>query len=137
MNWTDENIERLRAMWKQGLACSAIGRALGCTRNAVIGKVDRLNLPARVIPCRVIRFASKAKPLPKEPPKQGSVSLLALESGMCRYPIGDPKDAAFGFCGCSQKEGSPYCAEHSAIAFTGIPDRRVLMLERNTMREAA
>lgn len=47
MNWTDENIERLRAMWKQGLACSAIGRVLGCTRNAVIGKAHRLNLEER------------------------------------------------------------------------------------------
>lgn len=47
--WTDERTEILRGLWKRGLSCSEIARALGagCTRNAVIGKVHRMKLPGR------------------------------------------------------------------------------------------
>lgn len=43
--WTDERVERLKAMWAEGKSASVIAAALGgVTRNAVCGKVDRLNL---------------------------------------------------------------------------------------------
>lgn len=46
--WTDERIERLRALWTEGQSASQIAKALGgVTRNAVIGKVNRLGLPGR------------------------------------------------------------------------------------------
>lgn len=42
--WTEERIERLRAMVKDGLSGRQIATALGVTRNAVIGKASRLKL---------------------------------------------------------------------------------------------
>jgi GcrA cell cycle regulator len=48
MNWTDERVERLTKLWADGLSASQIAALLGgVTRNAVIGKVHRLNLPGR------------------------------------------------------------------------------------------
>ena len=40
--WTDERVEELKCLLKEGLSCSQIGRKLGCTRNAVIGKAHRI-----------------------------------------------------------------------------------------------
>lgn len=49
MSWTDERIERLKKLWADGLSASQIAGELGgVTRNAVIGKVHRLQLSGRV-----------------------------------------------------------------------------------------
>ncbi len=55
MDWTDERVAELRALWDEGLSVSQIGKRLGITKNAVTGKVDRLrnsgvNIPARPSP---------------------------------------------------------------------------------------
>ncbi|MES2435756.1 MAG: GcrA family cell cycle regulator [Pseudomonadota bacterium] len=42
--WTDEKVEELKSMWSVGVSASEIGKLLGFTRNAVIGKVHRLGL---------------------------------------------------------------------------------------------
>ena len=48
MNWTDERVEKLKRLWAEGLSASQIAAQLGgVSRNAVIGKVHRLNLPGR------------------------------------------------------------------------------------------
>ena len=48
MNWTDERVEMLKKLWADGLSASQIAAQLGgVSRNAVIGKVHRLNLPGR------------------------------------------------------------------------------------------
>jgi GcrA cell cycle regulator len=48
MNWTDERVERLKKLWAEGLSASQIAAQLGgVSRNAVIGKVHRLELPGR------------------------------------------------------------------------------------------
>ena len=67
MSWTEERIERLKAMWTEGATASQIADELGgVSRNAVIGKAHRLGLEARPSPVkpggrairRWIRFAS-------------------------------------------------------------------------------
>ena len=35
----------------------------------------------------------------------------------CLWPIGDPGDAGFGFCGQDTAPGRPYCADHCAVAY--------------------
>ncbi len=52
MEWTEETIERLRALWAEGLSTAEIGRRMGISKNAVVGKAHRLNLPARPSPIR-------------------------------------------------------------------------------------
>jgi GcrA cell cycle regulator len=56
--------------------------------------------------------------------KDGKVlSILELNERMCRWPVGDPKEAGFGYCGSVSVTGHPYCAEHVAIAFQA-PNRK-------------
>jgi GcrA cell cycle regulator len=49
MIWTEARIESLAQMWAAGHSATLISRALGegITRNAVVGKVQRLGLPTR------------------------------------------------------------------------------------------
>lgn len=43
--------------------------------------------------------------------------LTDLDNHTCRWPLGDPKDENFHFCGKKVKIGQTYCDEHSAIAY--------------------
>ncbi len=45
--WTDERIELLKQHFEAGLSCREIAADIGVSRNAVIGKLSRLNLDAR------------------------------------------------------------------------------------------
>ncbi|MCF3641967.1 GcrA family cell cycle regulator [Rhizobium sp. TRM95111] len=69
MNWTDERVEKLKKLWAEGLSASQIAAQLGgVSRNAVIGKVHRLNLPGRAksggvpSPARPKRPVTTARP---------------------------------------------------------------------------
>jgi GcrA cell cycle regulator len=52
MDWSVEAIERLRALWAEGHSTAEIGRRMGISKNAVVGKAHRLSLPARPSPIR-------------------------------------------------------------------------------------
>jgi GcrA cell cycle regulator len=52
MEWSDEIISHLRALWAEGHSTAEIGRRLGVTKNAIVGKAHRLDLPARPSPIR-------------------------------------------------------------------------------------
>jgi GcrA cell cycle regulator len=52
MEWNDDTIGRLRALWAEGLSTAEIGRRMGVSKNAVVGKAHRLNLAARPSPIR-------------------------------------------------------------------------------------
>ncbi|MGE0415253.1 MAG: GcrA family cell cycle regulator [Acetobacteraceae bacterium] len=52
MEWTEETITRLRALWAEGHSTAEIGRRLGVSKNAIVGKAHRLDLPARPSPIR-------------------------------------------------------------------------------------
>ena len=53
MSWTEERIERLKALWTKGITASQIADELGgVSRNAVIGKAHRLGLQARPSPVK-------------------------------------------------------------------------------------
>ncbi|MAI90155.1 GcrA family cell cycle regulator [Ponticaulis sp.] len=43
-------------------------------------------------------------------------SVLNIRESMCKWPIGDPMDKDFAFCGRAAS-GGPYCAEHAKVAF--------------------
>jgi GcrA cell cycle regulator len=111
--WTPERIAALIALWNEELSTSEIGRRLGITKNAVIGKVHRLGLPRR-------RPSVLTEPEPAQ-----VIKLDALRSGMCSWPLGDPEKEGFHFCGEQAVSGKPYCTKHCAVAYirTG-KDRR-------------
>lgn len=158
MSWTDERINTLKKMWKEGKSAAEIAKVLGkgVTRNAVIGKAHRMGLSGRPSPIKkpvapkketVVRakekisatptkpLAKKAAPAPVKNPlltKEaeeikkmdreavqigGGVALIDLSERMCKWPIGDPRDDDFSFCGRTIRPGTPYCPEHAAMAY--------------------
>ena len=44
MPWDDVNVARLRELWDQGLPTAQIGKLIGFTKNAVVGKAHRIGL---------------------------------------------------------------------------------------------
>jgi GcrA cell cycle regulator len=52
------------------------------------------------------------------------ISLLELTERTCKWPIGDPTDPNFHFCGHQAAPGRPYCAAHCAIAYQPMSSRR-------------
>jgi GcrA cell cycle regulator len=52
MDWTDDVISRLKALWAEGHSTAEIGRRMGVSKNAVVGKAHRLTLDARPSPIR-------------------------------------------------------------------------------------
>lgn len=130
-----ERVTRLKKLWtEEGRSGSEIASILGgTTRNAVLAKLDRLGLLTRtnssVSPTRVstrrppkprrfvpaMSVAVEAMPMPAERfdvPPERRVKLIDLESHHCRWPLGDPKDADFGFCGARKHPASMYCEPH-------------------------
>ncbi len=142
MGWTEERVEQLRTLWTEGLSASQIARVLGgVTRNAVIGKVHRLGLAGRASPSRSERprlpttpkVQVRSAPTPPAPVVEedpvilddGSfATVLTINDRMCRWPIGDPSENEFHFCGRKPKNGSPYCDAHARKAYQPQQSRR-------------
>ncbi|APH58099.1 Hypothetical protein GbCGDNIH6_2262 [Granulibacter bethesdensis] len=236
MEWSDEAITLLRAFWDEGLSTAEIGRRMGISKNAVVGKAHRLNLAARPSPIRRDGVASRPSPgsrrssavtlpsmadpsigdesaaiaalsMPEKTvavaadevvsaveaasvpvelvasspvsaalveqapePAEGSVPVVAagniakedkvlpsvqpaavatsssppasrptpraiskvasqaFPSGgrlvSCCWPIGEPGTKEFRFCDAPAMAGKPYCAEHAALAYVKVRDRR-------------
>lgn len=152
MDWTAEAIERLRALWAEGHSTAEIGRRMGISKNAVVGKAHRLNLPARPSPirreavggpearqqaARPVRPAGVA-PRTTLPPSPVVVAVAPpaaappvvrhfprLSSAKsCCWPIGEPGQAGFRFCTSVAIVGKPYCPEHASVAYVKARDRR-------------
>ncbi len=143
--WTAERVEQLKGCVDAGLTCSQIAAEIGVTRNAVIGKLNRLGLsrprgvrasaPAAKRAAdrngrgNVTRLFSQHRilmRLPPEPQERTAVvsihggrgcSLLDLSPGNCRWPISEPGAQDFCFCGNQQVEGLPYCVGHARMAY--------------------
>lgn len=186
MDWTAEAIERLRALWAEGHSTAEIGRRMGVSKNAVVGKAHRLQLPARpspirrdaplarpatagrrptLPPLRVVAaahgapeqaaavapaMAPRAEPRRAEPrgpdarmlesrpaeapalasalaaPKPGNIlrPFARATARTCCWPIGEPGTAGFRFCSGEAMTSKPYCAEHAAVAYVRVKDRR-------------
>ncbi len=65
-----------------------------------------------------------AKPSPRPTRPSDLIGVLGLGPNMCKWPIGDPGDADFGFCGSHCGSAAVYCEEHAAIAFQPAQSRK-------------
>lgn len=71
----------------------------------------------------------EAKPSPApvaelSAPQSNRATILTLTEHMCKWPVGDPTDSDFHFCGARSETDSPYCSYHSQIAYQPVSDRR-------------
>ena len=124
----------------------------GVTKNAVIGKARRLGLAIRSNPqCRehlpkrgpkthVIagRITQNVTPrvriaptFPADPvvihediyvAPENRKGVLALTEADCKWPIGDPREADFHFCGGPRVPGLPYCEGHCKRAYQTVQE---------------
>ncbi|MCK5285007.1 MAG: gcrA cell cycle regulator family protein [Alphaproteobacteria bacterium] len=138
MSWTDDRVALLKKLWGEGKTAAEIAKELGgVTRNAVIGKAHRLKLSNRVSPIQ-----QNKKPVPKPPEKKPeipviqnnkkkkTIPLIDLKGGECRWPLGDPREENFGFCGEQALAGLPYCAEHAKLAYQAATRNRILQAQK-------
>lgn len=121
MEWTEERVARLTELWTAGYSARQIAEQLGgVTRNAVIGKANRLGLSK---PTKSSITRRRKREEDKSPPEEiivgpeGGVSILTLTTATCRWPIGHPGEDNFFFCGARTKPGQPYCEAHSRLAY--------------------
>jgi GcrA cell cycle regulator len=52
------------------------------------------------------------------------LDLMSLTERTCKWPIGDPTEESFHFCGLPSVAGKPYCEHHVAVAFQPMSARR-------------
>lgn len=121
-DWNEKNTEILIKMWKDGHSARDIAEKLGgITRNAVIGKANRLNLSKKTTPVKAVS---------KIPTNTQSVEALDIGKNnkkerlgqCCQWPSGHPGTAEFSFCLKPVFEPSVYCLEHLKLAYKNIKD---------------
>ena len=57
-------------------------------------------------------------------PKAERKSILQLTEFTCKWPVGDPTQEDFYFCGRRSETGMPYCDHHARVAYQPAQDRR-------------
>jgi GcrA cell cycle regulator len=105
--WTQERIDALAQLWVQGLSTAEIGRRLGVTKNAVVGKAHRLSLAPRPSP---VKYTG-------QPRRRPAMKVVETPGPTCSWPHGHPGEKGFHFCGARTSGGKPYCTEHAALAY--------------------
>lgn len=133
--WTQDRTNLCVKLWKDGATASQIAARLGgVTRNAVLGKLNRMGIERPTGKPKIRNSTHLPKtPQPKKIPKmprQLHPSLARWDVGPepvavdackgidglkerdCRWPIGDPKQSGFHFCGHRRVPGSAYCEHH-------------------------
>jgi GcrA cell cycle regulator len=140
MPWNDDNVTRLKDLWDQGLPTAQIGKLLGFTKNAVVGKAHRIGLERRPSPIRRTavkpdRKKARSPVIPKLnfetqeiqnkiytpqintfQPTVKNVFAANAKRG-CEWPEGHPDEPEFHFCHKERFEDKPYCLDHCAIAY--------------------
>jgi GcrA cell cycle regulator len=101
MTWTPGRVELLSQLFEEGLPTSEIGRRMGLTKNAVIGRLYRSTMTRR----------------DAEPKLSRQRNFFEFIGSGCLWPQGHPDDGNFHFCGARPLPGKPYCADHAAIAY--------------------
>lgn len=143
--WTDEQLDTLRQLSSVGLSAAEIAAVLGVTRNAVIGKRNRLGLstarPASKRKAGLRQTQAKpepaAKPKPTEPRSgKGTMGVSAAQKSLvrprevtsgvilsekprsaCAWILGDPAgDPDPMCCGAATVDGT-WCADHRARVY--------------------
>jgi len=128
-NDLDNEIQRL---WGEKLSASQIGSILCLTRNAVIGRVNRMrkkgvDVEARAFPKTAVARIPVAMPveeeLDAEPESQVGIPFESLTLKTCKFVIDGDHPRYFRFCGEPVTTKS-YCKTHHALCYVKVIPRR-------------
>ncbi len=127
---------KLRERWEAGAPCAQIGRELGVSSHAVIGRAHRIGLPQHVSatgrphPLGNLPPKPRNKPCPRRLPvnaatlpKLGATPAaqpepMRLPSGTCLFISGDVRRRGWRFCGEPVGAlGSPWCTKHKRVVY--------------------
>ena len=156
MPWNDENVSKLRDLWDQGLPTAQIGKLLGFTKNAVVGKAHRIGLERRPSPIRrtavkpdrkkarspimpKLNFEISTEDSPETPKIQQTFQPVvknlfsSVTKRGCEWPEGHPDENDFRFCGKERFEDKPYCLNHCAVAYV-VPEKEESERQQSTNR---
>jgi len=141
-----EVIEEVSSHIRAGMSYNEIAEtvnkqfATSLTRNSISGIAYRKGLQSKAAPLKPKpRRAQQSRPhdgwfkpsppemkTPKpfvavaEPEDVARISLAEMERRHCRWPVGDPRDPDFGYCGLPRvnpfEMSCPYCTIHSKRA---------------------
>lgn len=136
MVWTVDKIDKLKQLWGKGNTANQIAQIIGdVTRNAVIGKANRLNLsnklsskstinnsnnfhkkkPTNILKGKKVKFKSLIIEKNFEP--ENPIQLEELNDNTCKWPTGHPNEPNFYFCGRKSLKYFSYCKLHLLYAF--------------------
>ena len=144
--WGDEERTKAARLLRQGLSASKIAKHFGMSRSAVLGRVRRdkelseigfksdashrtaQNLhPGNIAGKREGRAFDPGYVERPKPPDASAYDATARMTPLvdmtkmeCRFPIGDPREDGFGFCGHARHPGYPYCLDHCRRAYSGF-----------------
>lgn len=141
-DWDEAAVEKLKALWKTPMSAAQIAGEIASTltRNAVIGKAQRLGLPTRrklaTVRAKATNMAKapkrraasssdddlKAEPVPvmgADVPPEQRVKLLDLKPDTCRFFCGDVGQPDAGFCPAAAVPGTSWCAAHGIVVWAG------------------
>ena len=140
MSWNESNVARLKELWDQGLPTAQIGKLLGFTKNAVVGKAHRIGLERRPSPIRrtavkpdrkkarspivpTLKFEASNEETKQQTFQPAVKNLFTSHTKRgCEWPEGHPDESDFKFCGKDRFEEKPYCLDHCAVAYV-IPEK--------------
>jgi GcrA cell cycle regulator len=82
MDWTDDDTQKLRTLWAEGHSTAEIGRRMGVSKNAIVGKAHRLDLPGRPSPIRRSEVGAPRIMRSRQPPVPRLADMMPLRA--CR-----------------------------------------------------
>lgn len=143
MIWTLENTALAVRLWTEGKSASEIGKTLGITRNAVIGKVHRMgvkrNLPAAPAkPPKAVAPRVPRRPNERKAPSEKRVNIIKFpvrpipevravndslmrpwterKFGECAFPT-VKGDVTYSCCADTEGHRS-YCPAHQKVVYS-------------------
>ena len=138
MSWNEEKINKLKKLWGNGSTASQIAEIIGgISRNAVIGKANRLSLSSNIKTKNKLLNKSfdsnseksdnkqrqgkqnrfKSLLIEKDFEPENPKKLEELDESSCKWPVGHPEEKSFYFCGRSSLKDFSYCKLHLLYAY--------------------
>lgn len=103
---------------------SAAGR-MGATAQRAAVKRAEAHATASERSIVQTRLSARSAVMDAPTAKASPVTLMDLRDSMCRWPLGDPAEPSFRFCGATiPVECGPYCQTHRKIAYRPAPPRQ-------------